>query len=183
MRLLFAAPLLPAVLGLASCYVTVPFQGLPRGAEAPPLEIEQWVNTEAPPRFDGPRPRPLLVEFWSSDCPPCMRSLPKVRRVAEARAGALDVVLVHVDLDRDDPTSLAELERLAEDHGLDVPIGLDVDGQPWDLYDFGHLPHAVLVEPDGRVRWSGNLVLYDLEPVLARRLGSVESSREPSAPT
>ena len=51
--------LLPAVLSLAlsGCYVTVPFQGLPRGAEAPPLEVESWVNAESSMDVDAPRER------------------------------------------------------------------------------------------------------------------------------
>lgn len=46
-----------------------------------------------------PSPRPRLVHFWATWCPPCMRELPSLLALAVAWRDRIDVVAIAVDDD------------------------------------------------------------------------------------
>ena len=161
--------LMTAIFAMAfgGCYATALTDGLPKGATAPDLEIREWVNAEGiAARHDGP----VLVEFWSKECPPCVKNLPRIKRVQLAYP-QLQVVTVHVSLDKDDASQDADAVRAyASREGITYPVGVDQSGNCWEDFDFDYLPHAVLLDENGRVLWSGNLFVHNIEKVVRRRL-------------
>jgi len=96
--------------------------------------------------------RPLIVNFWSIYCPPCIAEMPVWKKLLAARA---DVRLVLVSTD---PPHLAEkVSRVLKRHGLDdveswvfdsdfvLPIRRSVD-QKWR----GTLPRTEIFLRDGQ---------------------------------
>jgi thiol-disulfide isomerase/thioredoxin len=162
-------------LGSASCVLRAPFDGLDQGSAAPEIQVQAWVGDVSmepePEPLAALRGKSVLLEFWSSDCPPCVASIPKMKRVASRYEDSLHVVTVHLDLDPEQPTSAEELETFLLEAGIQYPVGLDSEGTSWDSFDFHYLPHAVLIDAQGLVEWSGNLVYYDLDTELEERLG------------
>ncbi|MGB0951900.1 MAG: TlpA family protein disulfide reductase [Planctomycetota bacterium] len=166
-----------AVLLLPSCVLRAPVDGLEVGDQAPDLEINDWFSAAAPtpeadPESSTPQPsalglrdfrgQPVLLEFWSSECPPCVASIPKMKEITLRHQGSLQVVSVHVDLDRTKPVGADTLRAFLKENEINYPVAHDVDGLQWERFDFNYLPHAVLLDEEGRVDWSGNLVFYDL---------------------
>lgn len=147
------------------CYTLVPFDGLSRGSTAPLLEVYDWVGgSSAELSDDG---GPTLVEFWSKECPPCVRKIETMRALATRFAGKLRVVTIHVDLPGKAPATLGALEEFVSAHRIPYPVGLDTRPDRFREWSFRALPHAVLL--DGReVVWSGNLLVWDVETGLAR---------------
>jgi len=168
---LFSALLLG--LSIPACAMRAPFDGLSAGSQAPELGVERWLKDgEATHRsLSKQQGRPVLLEFWSSECPPCLKSIPKTNWASDAYRDRLDVLAVHVDLDREQPISWSKLKRFTQEQGIQYAVGHDVDGEQWKKYRFHYLPHAVLIDGDGRVLWSGNLVAYDLEKRLRKFFG------------
>ena len=180
------------VLGiLQGCHARALVDGLSADTAAPDLGISAWLNTGGRPvSLKDLRGRPVIVEFWSKDCPPCVKNLPRIKRIAAGYRGDVALLTVHVSLDRDEPNQdRAAIEAFLKEAGVSYPVGIDGGGRQWSRYDFHYLPHMVVVDARGRVRWSGNLYVHDAEKVVRRVLGepgnathAVESDGIPAAP-
>ena len=101
----------------------------------------------------------LLVHFWASWCPECVRELPGLERAAERCAGALSVAAVNVG------ESLDAAESFRAAHGLRLPLLRDPDGELWRRFARG-LPanliwtregRRVLVGPASQTEWEQRL--------------------------
>jgi thiol-disulfide isomerase/thioredoxin len=63
------------------------------------------------------RGRPLLVNFWATWCPPCIRELPEIDRFARSHAALLRVVGLAVD-------NLKPVQEFLQKQPLSFDIGL-----------------------------------------------------------
>lgn len=166
----------------SGCYVTVPFDGLATGTPAPSLGVERWLNNPGGAAIEvGPREVPTLLEFWSRKCPPCVRCVPVIRAIQEAYGDSLNVITVHVQLPRGAEPDLEAIQAFVEEQGVSYPVGIDTGGAPWERYDFGALPHGVIIDRDGKVLWSGNLVVWDIQKALEKHVGKPARALDPSA--
>ena len=128
------------------------------GQPAAELSAEAWINSP-PLRLGELRGRWVLLDFWKVNCLPCEAALPGL--VALAAEFAPRIVLV--GLCRDAPEDAA---RHAREHGMTHPLGAaSLTGKAYGALE---LPWAVLIDPNGIVRWAGD----------ARRLDAVRDALE-----
>ncbi len=95
------------------------------------------------------RGRPLLINFWATWCPPCVRELPVLDRFAAAQAAQLQVVGLAIDREQ------AVREFLARTP-VSFGVGLASTAQGTALSralgnDLGGLPFTVLLSAAGEV--------------------------------
>ena len=91
----------------------------------------------------------VLVNFWASWCPPCVKEMPSMQRLKEKMAGKPFVIL---------GVNLAEPEQevrdfLATKVKVDFPILMDRDGvalKTWKVFVF---PTSFVVGSDGRIEF------------------------------
>jgi thiol-disulfide isomerase/thioredoxin len=114
------------------------------GEAAPPFSLDS---------LDGGRislsdhlGRPVLVNFWATWCAPCVEEMPLLAgAAAQYRDAGLVVLLVDV----------GEETRLVEDfvaeHGLDLPVALDMNSETSYDYRVSGYPTSVLIDRAGRV--------------------------------
>ncbi|HRY87985.1 MAG TPA: TlpA disulfide reductase family protein [Rubrivivax sp.] len=108
------------------------------------------------------RGRPLLINFWATWCPPCVRELPAFDRFASAQRGRVQVVGLAIDREQPVRDFLARQPvsfpiGLAGSEGAELSRRLGNTG--------GGLPFTVLLDSDGIVQQTkmGETHLADLE--------------------
>ncbi len=115
---------------------------------APELWVSEWLSSV--PDFDG---KMVLVDFWATWCPDCREAIPELNALQEAFADRLVVVglssepaakvlAMHAD-DQDETPSMEYFSAIDRKERMHDAIG--VQG----------IPHAVLIDPSGIVRWQG----------------------------
>ena len=112
------------------------------------------------------RGRPLLVNFWATWCPPCVRELPLINEFAQAQSArgshAIQVLGVAVD-------QAAAVGKWMQRHPLSFPVVLAGAGGVGLTRSLGNisggLPFTLLLDPQGQVRQRkmGELSRKDLE--------------------
>lgn len=119
----------------------------------PLLRVDRWIGT--PPKdgdLDRLRGWPVLVVFWSTNQEQHVPQLPGLVKLAEQH-GALGIPILLVS--DDEP---AALERWLVEHPVPYPIGLNHVHKAFLDYAIAsvQLPHAKLIDTEGRVVWEGN---------------------------
>ena len=92
--------------------------------------------------------RPVLVTFWATSCPGCMREMPHLISLYNAlSAQGLEIVGVAMSYDPPD-----RVLALARDRNIPYPISLDIDGAIAHAFDDVLVtPTSFLIAPDGRI--------------------------------
>ena len=92
------------------------------------------------------RGKVIVVNFWTTWCPPCRAETPALEMSYEAHKD-LDVVILGVNLT--DQDSLKEVESFVQEFGLTYPILLDRDGAVGLLYQLSDLPTTFFINREG----------------------------------
>jgi cytochrome oxidase Cu insertion factor (SCO1/SenC/PrrC family) len=110
--------------------------------------------------------RPVVINFWATNCPPCRRELPLLAATARDHPEAT-FLLVDV---RDDPASAS---RMLTSLGLKADALGDEEGTVSVAYGVVALPTTVFIRPDGIVegRWMGATDAAVLQSHLANLAG------------
>lgn len=106
-------------------------------------------------RYHG---RPLVVNFFSSTCPPCIVEMPDFQRVYERLGNEVAFLGLSVDPDPDDSQWVIEQTAVTYD------LGSDADSDVFRALDGLAMPTSVFISRDGSVseRFSGRLTESDL---------------------
>jgi len=110
------------------------------------------------------RGRVVVMNFWASWCPPCIREMPSLQELHVSAGGDVDVIGVSVD---DDPRDARELASRLE---LTFPTLLDPGGKESARWGTVMFPETWILDPEGHVvervvgerDWSDPSVLEDL---------------------
>ena len=92
--------------------------------------------------------RPVLVTFWATSCPGCMKEMPHLITLYNAlSAQGLEIVGVAMSYDPPD-----RVLALTKRRNIPYPIALDLDGAIARAFDDVTLtPTSYLIAPDGRI--------------------------------
>lgn len=85
----------------------------------------------------------VLVNFWATWCPPCVKEMPYLDAIGRSRD--LAVLGVNMNEPRD------RVAAFVEESGVGFPILLDPDDTVKIMYEARALPRTVIVAPDGTV--------------------------------
>jgi thiol-disulfide isomerase/thioredoxin len=139
-------------------------------APAPELRAPDLAGT--PRTLADYRGKVVLLNFWASWCPPCVREMPSLERLRTKMAGR-PLVIVALDSAEQREDVDAFLGRMK----LGFPILLDPDGVNTRRWKVFALPTSFLLDAEGRVRyvltgpteWDEGEALAVIESLLAER--------------
>ncbi len=159
---MFARMVCPALLvALLLLPIVAPFAP-PAQAHAPRLHKARMVAFNPPPpapgfslpdlegnpvRLADLRGKYVLLNFWATWCPPCVREMPTMERLAQQMADAPFTVLA-VSLDDE---GAAKVRPFIERLGVTFPIALDPESKVSGVYGARDLPATFVIDPQGRV--------------------------------
>ena len=120
---------------------------------APEISSGVWINSE-PLTLKSLRGRVVLIEFWTFACYNCRNVLPAMKKWdAQYRDKGLTIIGVHtpeLDFERD----IDQLRREVGALGVKYPVVTDQDYSTWKAYGVEAWPTMVLLDKQGRVRWT-----------------------------
>ena len=113
------------------------------GSPAPPLMIEKWLTP--PPAMPG---KFVLVDFWATWCGPCREAVPKLNAMQEK----FNDRLVIVGLSDESESAV----RLMTTPAIKYSVAIDTKTHTKREVEVAAIPHAMLMDPQGIVRFEGN---------------------------
>lgn len=113
-----------------------------RGQRAPDFVVENWVTDR--PDASG---KFMLIDFWATWCGPCRRSIPELNEFAARFKNRLVVIGVSDE-------SEAAIRKMSDPH-INYAVASDTKGRMSQKLEITGIPHCILVDPRGVVRYEG----------------------------
>ena len=92
------------------------------------------------------RGRVVLLNFWATWCPPCIREMPSMQRLQE-KLGDTELAVVAVNMGEDEMAVKAFLKQ----HPVNFDILLDADGEVMNSWKVSVFPTSYLLTPEGKI--------------------------------
>ncbi len=124
-----------------------------QGSTAPQFELPQ-LSSGVPLDLTAFRGKVVLLNFWATWCPPCVKEMPSLQRLQEKLAGE-DFVVLAISVDED----AEEVRDFVRRQGLTFPILFDPDHVVAERYQALKYPETFLIDRSGVVavsRFSGD---------------------------
>ena len=112
--------------------------------------ISNWLNS-GPLNLADLRGKVVLVDFWTSGCINCARTLPYVTRLYDKYKGkGLVVVGVHTP-EFPFERSTATVQAAISHHGIRYPVAQDNEFATWKAYGNEYWPAQYIVDQTGKI--------------------------------
>jgi thiol-disulfide isomerase/thioredoxin len=90
--------------------------------------------------------KPIVLNFWASWCPPCIKELPIFDEVYQELGDELTFVMVDLTNDRE---SIKDGKAYIAEHNLTFPVYFDVSGDGGATYQITSIPTTFFINADG----------------------------------
>ena len=110
--------------------------------KAPPLLVEKWLTPQ--PDTHG---KFIILDFWATWCPPCRAAIPELNGFQKKFGDKLVVIGIS------DQTE--EAVRRLTNPQIEYAIAIDTQARTKKAVEVTGIPHVLIIDPHGIVRWEG----------------------------
>lgn len=118
-----------------------------KGGPTPPLALND-LNGK-PVKLENYRGKVVMVQFWATWCPPCLKEIPSMMRLQAKLAGQPFIILA---------VNMGETEKEVKDFlakvNADFAILMDSDGKALGAWKVFVAPSTFLVDSKGNIRYT-----------------------------
>jgi len=112
------------------------------GQKLPKLNLQYL---KAKPELDG---KPIILEFWATWCPPCLKSIPHLNELYTKNKDKGLVIIGVTNEKRDVVQKFLQKTKMDYFPAIDATLS--------KTFGVTGIPHAVLVDKTGKVVWEGH---------------------------
>ncbi|MBU0904289.1 MAG: thiol-disulfide oxidoreductase ResA [Firmicutes bacterium] len=114
------------------------------GDEAPDFTLEDLNGEEH--RLSDYKGQGVFLNFWGTWCKPCAKEMPAMnKQYAEYKDKGVQILAINI------AQSNFEVQKFANQYGLDFPVVLDRTKSVMHTYNVDPLPTTILVNPEGKI--------------------------------
>ncbi|TBO45054.1 TlpA family protein disulfide reductase [Pedobacter kyonggii] len=110
--------------------------------KAPDLVVEKWISKQ--PDTKG---KFVLIDFWATWCGPCRAYIPTLNDIQKKYADKIVIIGVSDEA--------VEKVEAFNNPKINYFEAIDTKGTVKDSLQVKGIPHAILIDPKGIVRWEG----------------------------
>lgn len=110
--------------------------------KAPDFVVETWLTKE--PDRQG---KFVLIDFWATWCPPCRKAIPELNGFQKKFTDKLVVIGVSDEAE--------EKVRSFANPKLEYASAIDTKARMKKSLEVSGIPHVIIIDPKGIVRWEG----------------------------
>ena len=136
--------IMTSVLLITGCS-TGPGQGPRVGQPAPDFQFQTADGQST--SLSNLRGKPVLLNFWATECPPCVWEMPWLQEVYEEWS-AKGLVLLAINIGE----SSSRVQEFMQSEGLSLPVVLDEEGDIAQKYNIIGIPSTFFVDKEGVIR-------------------------------
>lgn len=127
--------------------------------KAPALTIAKWIS--AKPKT---KDKFILIDFWATWCGPCRKAIPELNEIQKQFKN--DIVVIGIS------EETVEKVTAMKEPQIDYFYGVDPQGTMSKELKVQGIPHVILIDPKGIVRWEGFPLLegHELTPEVVKNL-------------
>ena len=139
--------------------------------KAPELVVGTWLTKE--PDTEG---KFVLIDFWATWCGPCRKAIPELNGIHKEFGDEL--VVIGISDESEDKVKNFDFPA------IEYFSAIDTRKRMKDIFKVTGIPHVVIIDPDGVVRWEGYPFLegHELSAEVVREIlanhGAAESAAE-----
>jgi peroxiredoxin len=113
------------------------------GSPAPDFTVTDSDRTVSLHTFRG---RPVVLNFWTSWCPPCVEEMPYLVQLQKQMGSRITVLAVSWDESED------QYRKFLRDYNVDLITVRDPKKMTWDLYGCTAQPETYIIDASGTLR-------------------------------
>lgn len=114
--------------------------------KAPKLVVEKWLSDK--PDTKG---KFVLIDFWATWCGPCKMAIPKLNQFKAEFENDLIVIGISDETQE-------KIQSLVNPK-IEYYSAIDTERTMYDKLEVRGIPHCILIDPNGIVRWEGYPIL------------------------
>lgn len=146
------------------------------GQPAPTIEVSEWISGK-PEEENGFSGKNVILEFWGTHCGPCIAAIPHLNELIDTYGSenTLFISLTHEES--------STVERFLKKRSIKGAVATDREGVTSAAYGIRGIPHTVLIDSQGILRWHGHPDFFTSELLdTFLQTGEVPEVAEPSTP-
>ncbi|MBB3869972.1 redoxin domain-containing protein [Geobacillus sp. NFOSA3] len=120
--------------------------GLSVGNAAPDFSL-QTLNGQTIHLSDF-RGKPVIVNFWTTWCPPCKKEMPDMEKFYKAYHSDVELLAVHLT----SQDTRENVKSFINEYQLSFPVVLDEKKKALELYHIQTIPTSYIIDKDGVIR-------------------------------